>query len=246
MNSLNATMRAETLKRVIGVLEETDDTAMFNITSNGVVCTVQDPANTQQTTITLPKDAYAWENYVAGPAKAGINLKWIMEIMECTQDSALVNMSIDKTKIHLNIGMHDLSQILLDTTEMRKPTKKINLPHTGMMELSGWLFKAIIKYNAAIEAEALEIHANRDNVSFRSWNEFDDTRYYNVEVDCLTKYLDETRGLYSTEYLTAIAKHIQPKDQVSLHLGTDIPIEIGYVVADCEIKHILAPRIEVD
>ena len=245
MNELHATISAETLKRVIGVLAAIDDQAMFDIASNGIVCTIQESTNAHQTTITLPKDAYAWENYVAGPAEVGIDLKWMMWTMECTQDAALVDMSIDKTEIHLNIGMHNISQILLDPAEVRKPTENIKLQHTVMMEVSGWFFKAMIKYNAAIEAEALAICANRDKVSFQSWYDLDDSRQYDLEVDCLTKYLDDARGLYSMDFLVDIANHIQPTDQVSLRLGTDRPIEIEYVVDGCEIRHILAPRIEV-
>lgn len=251
MNQLSAIISAETLKRVIGVLATIDDKAMFDIAPTGIVCTSQEATNAQQTTITLPKDAYAWDHYaleksVAGPTEAGIDLKWIMEIMECTPDAALVDMRIDKTEIHLNIGMHGLSHTLLDPAEMRKPTKNIKLQRTVMMEVSGEFFKAMIKYNEVIEAEALEIHANRDNVSFQSCHFFDDPRQYDVEVDCLTEYLDDARGLYSMDFLVDIANHIQPTDKVYLRLGMDMPIEIRYVVDGCEIRHILAPRIEGD
>ena len=71
-------------------------------------------------------------------------------------------------------------------------------------------------------------------------------RHYSLGVDGLMEYLDDARGLYTVEYLVDIAAGIRPNDKVSLQFGTDTPIKIGYEVDGCEIKHILAPRIDDD
>jgi hypothetical protein len=57
--------------------------------------------------------------------------------------------------------------------------------------------------------------------------------------------LGDARGIYSIEYLVDIAAGIQPNDKISLQFGTDTPIAIGYIAYGCEIRHTLAPRIEV-
>lgn len=245
MNILNATMSAETLKRVIGVLAKVGDQAVFMIERDGLMCQVVEGAEAQQTKITIPKDAYACDHYDAVPAKVGVDIEWMMEILECTMDDAIINMSIDETEMKLDIGMHGVSQKLIDLNEIRNPVEDIKLKTAATMELSGRFFKDMVKYIEVIEAHALEIYASRTNVSFRSWHEFGDSRKYDVEVDCLKMYLDDARGLYSIDYLDGIADCIQPNDMIFVGIGTDRPIEIRYVVDGCEIQHILAPRIEV-
>lgn len=243
MNELNAYIDAATLKRVIGVLAAIDDKAIFDITPEGITCTIVDLHNTQQTTVTIPEEAC--DHYSAESFKAGVDLRWMKDVLDCTPDAADVNMSIDETEIHLDIGMHGMSQKLIDPGEMSKPSQHIELSPAAMMKLSGGFFVAMVKYVAAIGADALEICANKVDVAFRSWYDPSDSRRYDVGVDCLIEYLGDARGLYSTDYLVGIADHIQPTDEISLRLGTDKPIEIVQVVNGCEIKHLLAPRIEV-
>ncbi len=249
-----ATIKAETLKRAIYPLYMLNDEGIFKIDNKSMSCQATHNANVEFAEVTMP--AKAWDNFTAHDrlvAKArtvGIDLKWMMAMLNCTPDDAIVDMSIDGDRIRLNIGMHRLSRRLLDTSKIRKPPKNYDQSYTALMEMSGGFFVAMIKYLAAGEAIGLEMRAYKDDVQFDSTysdaHVDNDPRHYNLAVDGLTEYSDDARGIYTIEYLVDIAAGIQPNDNVSLRLGTDTSIKIGYEVDGCEIRHILAPRIETD
>ena len=243
-----ATIKAETLKRAIYSLYMVNDEGIFKIDNKSMTCQATHPANVEFGEVTMP--AKAWDNFTPSTRTVGIDLKWMMAILNCTPDDAIVDMSIDGDRIRLNIGMHRLSRRLLDPLKIRKPPKNYDQSHTARMELSGGIFTAMLKYLAIGEAIGLEIRAYKDDVqfdsSYDSVNVIDDPRHYNLGVDGPTEYSDDARGIYTIEYLVDIATGIQPRDKVSLQFGTDTPIKIGYEVDGCEIKHLLAPRIEVN
>jgi len=247
-----ATIKAETLKRAIYPLYMLNDEGIFKIDYKGMTCQATNPGNVEFGEVTMPAKAFAWDNFTTHDNLAphirtvGIDLKWMMAMLNCTPDGALVDMSIDTDRIHLNIGMHRLSRRLLDRSKIRKPPKNYDQSYTARMAMSGWFFAAMIKYLAAGEAIGLEICAYKDDVQFASSYKVNDPRHYSLGVDGLTEYSDDARGLYTIEYLVDIAAGIQPNDKVSLQFGTDTPIKIGYEVDGCEIKHILAPRIDDD
>ena len=240
---LRATISAGTLTRIFSELNQIGNQAVFDISPTAAVCHILDASKAHQLSVTIPSEAC--ETYIAGSGRIGIDTSWILQILNCTPDGATVIIVIDN-EIHLNIGMHGISSKLEDIDRMRKPPKNPIISHTVSMNITGEIFKAMIEYNEAICADALEIHANQVNVSFRSWHNFELHRYYDLEADCLTEYLEDAQGLYSTDYLVDIAAEIHPAATVSLRLGSNMPIEIEYTVDGCEIKHILAPRIERD
>jgi len=244
MNELSAFIEAETLKRVIGVLAEIDERAVFTIEQDGLMCRVIDGGNAQLTTIRMPSEAFC--RYTANQFQAGVDLNWMSKILDATGDDAIINMIIDKDEIHLNMGIQGLSRALLDLGELRKPPESPLVRWDVVMEVPGAFFKRMIKYLEAIDADGLKIHATSDNVIFYSHHNIGSESYYNSEVDCLTEYVDVAKAEYSINYLVDIAAVIYPHESVNLRFGTDLPIEIRYAVDGCEIEHILAPRIEDD
>lgn len=249
-----ATIKAETLKRAIYPLYMLNDEGILKIDYKGMSCQATHNANVELAEVTMP--AKAWDNFTTFDHLAphtktyGIDLKWMMAVLNCTPDAAIVAMIIDDDRIRLNIGMHQLSRRILDTSKIRKPPTNYDQSHTARMDMSGGFFMAMIKYLAAGEAEGLEIRAYKDDVQFDSTysdaHVDNDPRHYSLGVDGLTEYSDDARGVYTIEYLVDIAANIQPHDKVSLQLGTDTPLTIGYEVDGCEIRHVLAPRIDTD
>jgi hypothetical protein len=236
-----ATIDAKTLKRVIYPLFMLNDAGIFKIDSTALTCQAANLENTEIAQAIMPADADAWDNFTHGGLATrahtvGIDLKWMMAMLN--------DLSTDGDRIRLNIGMHRLSRRLIDASKIRKPPKGYDQSHTARMDMQGGFFVAMIKYLAAGEAIGLEIRAYKDDVQFDStYDEDNDPRHYSLGVDGLTEYSDDTRGIYGIEYLIDIAAGIQPNDTVSLRFGKDTPIEIGYEVDGCEIRHILAPRI---
>jgi hypothetical protein len=229
-----ATIDAKTLKRVIYPLFMLNDAGIFNIDSTALTCQAANTENIEIAQAIMP--AKAWHNFTHGGLATrahtvGIDLKWMMAMLNCTPDDAMVAMSIDKDRIHLNIGMYRLSRRLIDASKIRKPPKGYDQSHTARMDIQGGFFVAMIKYLAAGGAVGLEIRAYMDDVQFDStYDEDNDSRHYNLGVDGLTEYSDDARGIYGIEYLIDIAAGIQPNDTVSLRFGKDTPIEIGYEV----------------
>lgn len=249
MNELHATIIAKALKRAMYPAYMLNDKGVFKIDGDGLTCQAVNPESVELVEVIIPVNA--WDNFTAHgglPNQAyefGIDLKWMMAVVNCTPDDAPVTVTIDHDKLCLKIGMHILSRRLLDPVRIRKSPKNLDRSYTVMMDVSGGFFSAMIKYLAAIKAIGLEICAYKDDVQFNSTHDVvPDPRHYSLGVDGLTEYLSDARGIYSIEYLVDIAAGIQPNDKISLQFGTDTPITIGYVAYGCEIRHTLAPRID--
>ena len=58
----------------------------------------------------------------------------------------------------------------------------------------------------------------------------------------------EARSLFSLDYLSDIVKPASRSNEVTLELGKDYPIKIGFTIAEGagKISYLLAPRIESD
>lgn len=250
MTELHATISAKAMKRAIYPAYMLNDKGVFKIDGDRLTCQAVNPETVETVEVIMP--AKAWDNFTAQsglPEQAHefeIDLKWMMAVVNCTPDDAPINVTIDHGKLYLKIGMHTLSRRLIDPVKIHKSPKNMDRSYTVMMDVSGGFFAAMIKYLAAIKAIGLEICAYKDDVRFNSaYDTDDDPGHYSISAVGLTEYLGDARGIYSIEYLVDIAAGIQPNDKISLQFGTDTPIAIGYIAYGCEIRHTLAPRIEV-
>ncbi len=91
-----ATIDAKTLKRVIYPLFMLNDAGTFNIDSTALTCQAVNTENTETAQAIMPADADAWDNFTHGGLATrahtvGIDLKWMMAILNCTPDDATVH-----------------------------------------------------------------------------------------------------------------------------------------------------------
>jgi len=243
MNELNAFIEAKTLKRVIGVLAKIDDEAVFTIEQDRLSCRIIDGDNALLAMIRIPSEAF--DLYVANPCRVGVDLNWMMAILNVTPDDAEVNMIIDKDETP-EYGLHVLSSALIGLDRVRKPPEDPRVQWDATMQVTGEFFKQMIDYLMALNADRVMIEETSDNVMFYSHHNYKINQNYKSEADCLTEYASIAKSEYSIDYLADIAAGINTDDTVHLRFGGDMPLEIRYVVDGCEIEHILAPRIGDD
>lgn len=241
-----ATIKAETLKRAIFPMwRVNDEEGLFSIDADGMTCHAANVERTEIVQAIMPLNA--WEKFTvykgvtARAQVVGVDLKWMIAVLDCTPDDVSVDIAINRGDLYLFRGMQRLSHSLIDPPKIQKI--KESTP-TVLMTVSGGFFVEMTKYLAAIEAIGVEIRAYREDVQFDSVYAEGDTRRYHNDVEGLTEYSGDARGIYGIEYLVDIAAGIRSNDMVSLRFGTDTPIEIEYGVDGCTISHTLAPRID--
>lgn len=249
MAEFAATIGATKLKHAIAVLRRVNTESVFNITSDGMMSRVVDPANAVRAQVTLSADG--WDHYVPVEAQVGVDLDKFASILKRASAKDLISITADGIKTwHFTRGIHQKSMLLFDKDQVRKCPTSLHLGHTATVKLTGKEFKEII-------AEAMDVAnwarfcASEDGFVCTTQSKTVEPEVYSGtlppdRVELVAPGTDIINTLYTLEFLQNVALDMKASDDVLIRFETDMPCEISYAHDGVEVEYILAPRIESD
>lgn len=239
-----ASINAGRLKEAIGGVTRLVDEGKFNIDSDGVSLKAVDPADAAMVILQIDLDAF--EEYSADTeTEIGIDLERLEDILGVMSSSSTVSMELKDGIMELRSDGLDYRMTLPDPSSIRKEPKIPNLDLTSEVVIEGKEFRRAV--NAAQKvSDHIVMKAEKDLFVLEASGDSDSLTFEMGRDDLVDIESEEdSRSLFSLDYLDDMSRAISKAPEASLKMGTDLPIIIDFTLGEgVNMKYLLAPRIE--
>ena len=242
---LNAEIKSEVLKDLVGIVETIVDEVKLNLSSDGISLKAVDPAHVAMVDLNLGKEAF--ESFEAEEAELGINLAKIDQFLKLSSSGDLVKIEHNEEENRLIMEVDNITQKmpLLDTAGMTDPNvPQLDLPIT--LKLEGKHLLKGVKASQNI-SDHISIMAGPDGFEIFSEEDEDMVRL-SLSKDELSELnaKQEVRSLFALDYFSNMIKCVSSDTIIDMQLGADYPVKMEFDFADGNghVIFLLAPRIE--
>ncbi|MBN1324584.1 MAG: DNA polymerase sliding clamp [Methanotrichaceae archaeon] len=238
-----AVINAETLRDAIEAVSSLVDEVKFSITENGIELKAVDPANVAM--VSLKLDAAAFELFKSTPGEIGVDLVRLSDLLSMADRGEKVLLELDEEQHKLKIGVGSLSYTLslIDPSAIRKEPRIPELDLPAHVTLSGSELRRAVKASEKVSDHVI-LGVQDDQFFMEAKGDIDSLKLRIPSNELLGLKPGEARSLFSLDYLSDMSKSIGKASQVTLELGVDYPLRIGFQVGPVEVNYLLAPRIE--
>jgi len=246
--TFSATVEQSTLRDAIDAANAIVEECKLNTTPDGLSITAVGAANVAMVDLSI--DESAFEAYDADGGTLGVNLDRLLDVVGMGDSGDLVALELNAETRKLEIGIGGLSYTLalIDPDSIRQEPEipELELDATLVFEAST-LSRGItaadlcsdhVELSADPDAEAFHIAADGDTDDVDLEVGSDELLSAQVSDDC--------GSLFSLDYLKDMERPIGSDTEVSLRLGSEMPIKLRYSLADGDVSvtNMLAPRIQ--
>lgn len=242
-----ATIDAYLLKDSVETLSVLVDEARFRISPEGIAVRAVDPANVAMVSFDLATDAF--DDFSADDCELGLDLSRVSDILAVADRDDKVRMELDEDakKLMIQIGGFSYTLSLLDPSTIRAEPRIPQLDLPAEIVLNGKDLQKAVKAAEKISDHML-LGVEGENFFMEAEGDTDRVKLTMSRDQLIDIKPNDTRSLFSLDYLSDIIKPASKSNEVTLHLGKDFPIKINFSIANGAgtIGYLLAPRIESD
>ncbi|WP_440952733.1 DNA polymerase sliding clamp [Methanococcoides sp. FTZ1] len=242
-----ATIDAYLLKDSIETLSVLVDEARFRISPEGIAVRAVDPANVAMVSFDLATEAF--DEFSADDCELGLDLSRVSDILAVADRDDKVQMELneDTKKLMIQIGGFSYTLSLLDPSTIRAEPRIPQLDLPAEIVLNGKDLQKAVKAAEKISDHML-LGVEGEDFFMEAEGDTDRVKLTMSRDQLIDIKPNDTRSLFSLDYLSDIIKPASKSNEVTLHLGRDFPIKINFSIANGAgtIGYLLAPRIESD
>jgi len=246
--TFHAIIEQATLRDALNATNAIVEECKLNTTPDGIQITAVDPANVAMVDLSINESAF--ESYAADGGTLGVNLERLLDVVGMGDSGDLVQLELDQETRKLDIEISGLSYTLAlidpDSIRQEPDIPDLDLYATLVFEASTLsrgltaadLCSDHVQLSADPAAEAFHIAAEGDTDDVDLEVDSDELLSAQVNGDC--------ESLFSLDYLTDMERPIGSDTEVSLRLGSEMPIKLRYSLAEggVSVTNMLAPRID--
>jgi proliferating cell nuclear antigen len=242
-----ATIDADILKSSIETLSVLVDEARFRISPEGLSVRAVDPANVAMVSFELSSKAF--DEFSADDCEIGMDLSKINDIFSVASRDDKVTMELDEMsqKLSLQLGGLSYTLALLDPSTIRAEPRIPQLELPAEVVLNGKDLQRAVKAAEKISDHML-LGIEGDVFYMEAEGDTDRVRLEIPRDQLIDMRVGEARSLFSLDYLSDIVKPASKSNEITIELGKDFPVKIGFSIANGagKVGYLLAPRIESD
>lgn len=242
----NATISADILQSSIRAMSALMEECVFKITPDGMSARAVCPANASMCAIDLPSEVFSV--YDVTEAELGVDLQRFIEILGMSEKNSDVTLELDEDthKLNITFGGFAYTMGLLDPSTLRKSPDIPQLDLPAEITIEGAAFKRMIKA-ASMMGDHMMMGVLGEMFFMSADGDSDKVRLDLSGSELIGLKSADVSSLYSLEYLTDMGKGIGSANEIIIHIGRDLPVNIEFESsAGCEVVYILAPRITGD
>lgn len=242
-----ATIDADILKSSIETLSVLVDEARFRISPEGLSVRAVDPANVAMVSFELNSNAF--DEFSADDCEIGMDLSKINDIFSVAGRDDKVTMELDEMsqKLSLQLGGLSYTLALLDPSTIRAEPRIPQLELPAEAVLNGKDLQRAVKAAEKISDHML-LGIEGDVFYMEAEGDTDRVRLDMPKDQLIDLKSGDARSLFSLDYLSDIVKPASKSNEITVELGKDFPVKIGFSIANGagKVGYLLAPRIESD
>ncbi|OPY53059.1 MAG: DNA polymerase sliding clamp [Methanosaeta sp. PtaU1.Bin060] len=239
-----AVINADTLRDAIESVSSLVDEVKFSISDKGLELKAVDPANVAM--VSLKIGAEAFEFFKADQREIGVDLVRLSDVLSMADKGETVQLELDEESHKLKIGVGALSYTLslIDPTAIRKEPRIPELDLPAHVTLPGSEFRKAVKAAEKV-SDHVVLGVSDEGFYMEAKGDIDSLKLKIPSTELLGMKPGEARSLFSLDYLEDMSKSIGKAGEVTLEMGIDYPLRVGFKIGQhVEITYLLAPRIE--
>lgn len=238
---------ASTLSTALDPVTALVEECKIRLDDDGLSITAVDPANVGM--IDMEINTHAFESYDADGATLGINLDRLTDVLSMADSGDLVHVALNEEtrKLDIDIGGLSYTLALIDPDSIRQEPDipDLDLPATIILE-GEQISRGVTAADLCSDHVTLQAAADDETFYINAEGDTDDVSLALGDDDLLSANVDEScESMFSLDYLTDMERAMPSDVEVSLLLGSEVPVKMRYSLADGDVSvvNMLAPRI---
>jgi proliferating cell nuclear antigen len=243
-----AVIDAKDFKKIVESVSNLVDEICFEVDEQGIKANAMDPSHVALVSVNIPKESF--DEYDSDAHDIGVDLEALKKIMSRAKSNEKLTLELDMEKNKLDVilkneGTRKFSISLYDVSSSNVKVPEIEYPNEVMIKAGTFV-------ESLKDAELVN-----DHVSLKITEEGKFIVYSKGDINTNETVLDRdnesiielkisesSKSTYNLAYLKDITKATSSEDVLHIHLGTDMPVKIEYLIGDTKLIYLLAPRIE--
>lgn len=239
-------------KTCVGTMVNLIEEAAFKFTPEGIKMKAMDPSHVALVDFELPAAAFVEYN-VKQPVVLGINLTEMNKLVSRAKPDDELILELDEERNRLDLTFRGastrrLSLPLIDVGETELPEPKLQFTATAEV-LAGVLQDGLKDAEIVGDNVRFELSDNGFFISAESDKGTAELKLGKGDKALVKLNVKQpARAMFNIKYLSDMTKSTGSTDTMVINLGTDLPIQIDFLVAEGKgrLRLLLAPRIEAE
>jgi len=237
---------ARAWKNCIDSIVNLIDEGSFEVTSNGISLKAMDPSQIAMVSFSVPKSAFS-SYKIDETTKLGINFDSMSKILSRSRGKDKLRMMLDENKLLLEFLGEDKRSFKLPLIDVQEGAQKEpRIEFDAVVKIKAGQFKEILG-DAALLSSHVVLDANNKGFFVEVHGDSGDLRVEKDKTGEATLNIEvkkDSRATFPLQFLEDIVKACPDDQSLSLHLKTNSPIKVEYLIGEAKLVYYLAPRIE--
>ena len=249
--TFTATITVGYVQRFLDAICSLDDECRLLVAPGGICARVMGETNATLAEARL--DASAFEAYHTDSGGViGVPVRRLREIVRMSTNSELMQLDlVDSETLRVRAGALDCSLQLRGLATMRSTSGLESDEYPSVVVLEGGELKRILKAAGYVDS-AVDFRIQKDDERFvaEADNGDDSFRAPRAADDLVEVFVGEESAAsrFDLSYLRKAKRAIRKRTEVTLALGTDLPLSMAFDIADGagHVEYGIAPMVEAD
>jgi len=240
-----AAINAGSLKDAVSATTRLVDEGKFRIRDDGMRLRAVDPADAAMVTLTLEEAAFDSYESSEDETEIGMDLDKLEDILGVLRSGDNVQVELDGSRLSLASDGFDYEMTLPDPSSIRQEPKVPDLDLTAEIFMEGSDLRRAVKAAQKV-SDHIELRTEDDVFVLETSGDSDTMKFEMKGEDLIdVDTTEDSRSLFSLDYLDDMSKAIGSAPEIRIRLGTDLPVMIDFELDEgVHVEYLLAPRIE--
>ncbi|MFD1514925.1 DNA polymerase sliding clamp [Halomarina rubra] len=247
-STLRLVVPAATLRTATDVLGALVEECRVRFDDEGLHVAAMDPATVASVSLDLSPSAF--ETYEVEDKRLGVPLERLDDVLSMASGDDLVSLTLDPEtrRLHVAVAGLEYTMALVDPDAIRSPPDldELDFEYSASVTLdSGALSRSVRAADMVSTHATVGVDPDTDAFVVSASGDTDDVAHRLRRDELVDCSVGEAESLYSVDYLRSIVRPIPAGTDVTLRLGTEVPLSLSFATADGagQVEYALSPRI---
>jgi len=233
-------------KECIDAIVNLIDEGVLEVKPEGIFLKAMDPSQIAMVSFSVPSKSFA--SYKADSVeRIGINFDNLAKILARTRGKERLKIAREENKLDLDFVGESMRKFKIPLLDLSAgPQKEPKIEYDAAVKINGGQFKEILR-DASLISSHLALEATEAGFFVEARGDAADLRIENGKTAQMISEMSvkkPARATFPLQFLDDIAKACPNDALLTLHLKTNAPIKVEYMIGDASLIYYLAPRIE--
>lgn len=247
--AVGAVVEPDRVEPMLAAVESVVTECRLHFEPDGLRVVAADPA--QVALVTVELDAAAFERYDADGTTVGIDIERFGELVGMADGDQPISLALDRETwtLDVTVGSISYTMALLDPESVQRPPDRseMDFPYDASLGIESARIDRFVRAVGMV-SDYIEIGVdpNQPALVVSGEGDTDEVSFVSGEAELLDLSPGDATSLFSLNYISEVSRAIPSGTAVSLRLGDDCPVRLGYEIADedGEVEVLVSPRIQ--